>query len=122
MSDYDNTRILRDVQSAVSRMDWKLRDIIADGYRPKHRPGEAMIKHVVATIARHLGQEERAQRIETKAAVNPARTDTAGWAQELTQTLVADFILSLQRQSAMAGILAKCPQTSVLGAGAAKVP
>jgi len=114
-TDYDLKRSIQDIQSGISRLD-------ANSRRKPARPGQAIIQRAAAQLARVCGDEALANVMEAKAAVAPAQTTVATWAAELVSTGLPGLILSLERQSAMAAILTKSPQVSVLGVGVTRVP
>src|SRR5262249_58608135 len=116
----DERRILSDIQSKLGSLDYRILKMAA-GPRDTAPPGSALVRTVAAQIARHYLQDRQADAFE-KAATSPAQTTVSGWAQELATAAVPNFILSLVRHSAFAGILAKSPQVSLLGTGSEKVP
>jgi hypothetical protein len=123
MTDYETTRALRDVQSRISSIDDALFNLT--GNARANRPGRKLVLQVCSQLAHLVGAEQRAERFDKlveRAASAPAQTTVAGWAAELTSLTVPDFILSISHTSAWAGVLARCPQVSVLGHSSAKVP
>ncbi len=87
------------------------------------RPGQQVILRAAAALARIAARNDfLAEALEEKAAVAPAMTGVSTWASELAVAGLPSLILSLERQSAMAAILARSPQVSLLGVGAMNVP
>jgi hypothetical protein len=108
----------RDMQSVVSRMDRRL-DRLAE---PSVQRGQQLVALTASRLARMIGNGRVADELEEKAAASPAMTTVATWAQELSSAGLPSFVLSLQRRSALATILAASPQVSLLKAGAVAVP
>jgi hypothetical protein len=117
---FEISRSLRDVQSRVSRVDHHL-SRLAGSDRDRRRGGDQLVRRAAAALAGVSGNFFLSTALE-KAAVSPAMTGVSGWAQELSAVGLPGFILSLERQSALAAILAKSPQVSLLGKGQTKVP
>jgi hypothetical protein len=117
-TDYAVQRSISDIQSKIASLDYGL----TAARRPRARPGQQMIQRAAAKVALACGDTELASVMETKAATSPAMSTVATWATELTQTGLPGFVLSLERQSALATILAKSPQVGTLANGAVRVP
>jgi hypothetical protein len=64
---------------------------------------------VAAQLARVCGNDFLVADLEEKAATAPASTIVAGWAAEIVVAGFLGVILSVERQSAMAAILARAP-------------
>ena len=124
MNDFSSTtlglvaRQVRDMQSVVSRMDRQVSRLID---APVQRGGQ-LVALTASRLARMIGNEAAADRLEAKAIAAPAQTTVATWAAELSSAGLPSFILSLERRSALAGILARSPQVSLLKVGAHPVP
>jgi hypothetical protein len=118
-TDFETSRALRDVQSRIASLDDSLFSLTATTRAA--RPGSRLVAQVASQAARLAGNERRADILE-KAATAPAQTTVTGWAAELSIAVVPSFIMSIQRRSAWAGILTRCPQVSLLGHGVANVP
>lgn len=71
--------------------------------------GQQLVALTASRLARMIGNEAAADRLELKATAAPAMTGVAGWAAELSSAGLPSFILSLERRSALAGILARSP-------------
>jgi len=113
--DFETRRQIGDIQAGIARLDSSAR-------RRPPRPGQAIIQRTAAQLARVCGDEALAQLMESKAATAPAMTTVSTWASELTATGLPGFVLSLERQSALAAILTRSPQVGTLANGAIKVP
>ena len=106
-------RQVRDMQSVVSRMDRHMSRLIDE---PVQR-GAQLVALTASRLARQIGNEAAADRLEAKALASPAMTTVATWAAELSSAGLPSFILSLERRTALAGILARSPQVSLLKVG-----
>ena len=84
--------------------------------------GQQVVQLAAARLARLIGQDSAANLFEQRAAVSPAQTGIPTWAAELSSAQLPGFILSLERRSALAGILARSPQVSLLKSGSSNVP
>ena len=94
----------------------------AEHHRRPVRPGQQVVLLAAARLARLTGNESAADRFEERAAVAPAMSGTATWASELTAAGLPGFVLSLERRSALAAILGRSPQVSLLKTGTQRVP
>ena len=84
--------------------------------------GAQLVALTASRLARQIGNEAAADGLEAKALTAPAMTTTATWAAELSSAGLPSFILSLEKRSALASILARSPQISLLKAGTNRVP
>jgi len=116
----DRISEVKDLLVHVSRMA----EISAGRRKSKSDPplGGRLVGEVAAQLARRNGNEALADKIMAKAITSPAQTTVPGWAQELSLTGLPGLILSIQRRSAAAAILARSPQVSMLGVGQVRVP
>ena len=73
-------RQVRDTQSVVSRVDRHLSRLID---APVQR-GEQLVALTASRLARMIGNETVADRLEAKALASPAQTTVATWAAELS--------------------------------------
>jgi hypothetical protein len=85
-------------------------------------PGAQLVRDAALLLVRSGTDVELVARLKTRAATGPALTTQPGWAAELSLDGLPGFILSLQRQSAFAAVLARAPQVSLLGTGVVRVP
>src|SRR5262249_21045294 len=92
--------------------------------RQPQLPGRQLVLRAAAKIASACGNTFLHDQLEQmeKAAVNPAMMTVAGWAAELEIAQLPSLIISLEKQSALAAILVRSPQVSILGKGVVKVP
>ena len=111
-------REFRDVHAVVSRLDRQVSRLID---APVQRGGQ-LVALTASRLARIVGNERAAEQLELKATAAPAMTTVATWAAELSSAGLPSFILGLERRSALAGILVRSPQVSLLKAGAHTVP
>jgi hypothetical protein len=118
--DYELRRSISDIQSKISSLDHKVLRMSAGapaGSRPG-RPGQQLILKAAAQLARVSGNAFLFDALEQKAATAPAMTGVSTWAAEFVAAAsFPGLVLSLERQSAIAAIMVKSPQVSVLGVG-----
>jgi Phage capsid family len=119
-TDYELRRSYGDIQSKLSIIDYQLTRLRQTS--PDVAPGRRLVASVCGQILRGIAGEDRRAEFFEKAASSPAFTSVPGWAQELCQSTLGSFVLSIVRRSAWAGILSRSPQVSLLGSGVEKVP
>lgn len=104
------------------------------GSRPSGRPMDLLVKMGACTLLAHIKRlpveavlRERYVRDEelgavVKAVTNPAQTDVAGWAAELVDSAIADFMEALTPESAYAQLAPKGARFTFGRNGAIKIP
>jgi len=131
----DGRRIGKDVRSAISSLDYKITRLIEPRAVP--RPAGLVARYATCkliaikekrsaeAIAKQHFADDRdvARLIELKAAVTPAMTSVATWAQELAATVVVDIATNLLPASALTQLRAASGQPYAFIDGAvARVP
>ena len=96
-TDYQTQRVLSDIQSKISNLDYRLMRMTA-GAPGSPRPGGLFFAQALASLHRLRGNHEQADALLQKAATSPASTTVATWATELTQSPVGGLLLAIQKQ------------------------
>jgi hypothetical protein len=78
--------------------------------------------HDAAAIAKSRWPDDRMAQFLTRAATSAAMTNVPGWAQELVQTQVADFLIGLGPHSAASQIFQQCLSLTFDGSGQINLP
>lgn len=88
-------REMRDLRGLAVNLERSMRR----GRREQQPEGEplggAFVRGAIAAAASGIKRHDIAETWKAKAATSPARTDVAGWAQELATSAVGSFVLSL---------------------------
>jgi hypothetical protein len=104
--DYEIRRSVADIQSKIASLDHRVLRMTA-GTPGNPQVGDRFFKLALASLYRLRGDHERAERLEQRAAVNPARTDVSGWAAELAGSTAGGLLLAITKQSAYATLAAR---------------
>jgi hypothetical protein len=118
--DYQLQRSISDIQSRIANLDHSLMRMSA-GAPAEARPGRLFFAQAMASLLRLRGDYERAEKIEQKAATNPAMTTVPTWAAELTASSVGGLLLAIVKQSAYAAVAVRTQAFAIDGPSLPKV-